>query len=100
AADRRRHRHMAKWGNSRHRPVCHPFQIVRGLGMVIQGVDGGRPAAVKTPSQLRQLLLTRSMPKNVRDALDKSLDGLTDADFRGLKPEEVLDLILQEYQGA
>ena len=67
---------------------------------MIQGVDGGRPVTVKTPSQLRQLLLTRSMPKNVRDALDKSLDGLTDADFRGLKPEEVLDLILQEYQGA
>jgi len=91
---------IVKCRNSRHSPVSHPFQIVRGLGIVIQGVDGGRPATVKTPSQLRQLLLTRSMPKNVRDALDKSLDGLTDADFRGLKPEEVLDLILQEYQGA
>jgi KaiC/GvpD/RAD55 family RecA-like ATPase len=91
---------IVKCRNSRHSPSSHPFQIVRGLGIVIQGVDGGRPVTVKTPSQLRQLLLTRSMPKNVRDALDKSLDGLTDADFRGLKPEEVLDLILQEYQGA
>src|SRR5256885_1690977 len=75
-------------------------RVRRGLGIVIQGVDGGRPVTARTPSQLRQLLQTRSMPKNVRDALDKSLDGLTDADFRGLKPEEVLDLILQEYQGA
>ena len=91
---------IVKCRNSRHSPGSHPFQIVRGLGIVVQGVDGGRPVTAKTPSQLRQLLLTRSMPKNVRDVLDKSLDGLTDADFRGLKPEEVLDLILQEYQGA
>src|SRR2546427_11307459 len=91
---------IVKCRNSRHSPASHPFQIVRGLGIVIQGVDGGRPVTAKTPSQLRQLLQTRSMPKNVRDALDKSLDGLTDADFRGLKPEEVLDLILQEYQRA
>jgi hypothetical protein len=25
---------------------------------------------------------------------------MTDADFHGLKPEEILDLILQEYQGS
>jgi len=91
---------IVKCRNSRHSPASHPFQIVRGLGIVIQGVDGGRPATVKTPSQLRQLLLTRSMPKKVRDSLEKSLDGMTDADFRGLKPEEILDLILQEYQGS
>ena len=49
------------------------------------------------PSQLRQLLLTRAIPKDVRDRLEKSLDGLTDDDFRDLKPEQVLELILQEY---
>jgi circadian clock protein KaiC len=91
---------IVKCRNSRHSPSAHPFQIVRGLGIVVQGSDGGRPVTSKTPSQLRQLLLTRSIPKNVRESLDKSLDGLTDADFRGLKPEEILELILQEYQGA
>jgi hypothetical protein len=40
------------------------------------------------------------MPKGVRDDLEKSLDGLTDEDFRGLRPEQVFELILQEYQGA
>jgi KaiC/GvpD/RAD55 family RecA-like ATPase len=99
-ADPARHLKIVKCRNSRHSPAFHPFHIVRGLGIVIQGVDGGRPTTAKTPSVLRQMLLTRSMPKTVRDHLDKSLDGLTDADFRGLKPEEVLDLILQEYQGA
>jgi hypothetical protein len=44
------------------------------------------------------MLLTRALPKDVRERLEKSLDGLTDEDFRTLKPEQVLDLILQEYQ--
>jgi len=91
---------IVKCRNSRHSPSAHAFQIVRGLGIVIEGVDGRKPASAKAPSQLRQLLLTHSMPKNVRDALEKSLDGLTDDDFRTLKPEQVLDLIIQEYQGA
>jgi len=91
---------IVKCRNSRHSPSAHPFQIVRGLGIVIEGVDGRKTVSAKAPSQLRQLLLTHSMPKNVRDALEKSLDGLTDEDFRSLKPEQVLDLIVQEYQGA
>jgi circadian clock protein KaiC len=91
---------IVKCRNSRHSPSAHAFQIVRGLGIVIEGVDGRKPTSAKAPSQLRQLLLTHSMPKNVRDALEKSLDGLTDDDFRTLKPEQVLDLIIQEYQGA
>jgi len=91
---------IVKCRNSRHSPSAHAFQIVRGLGIVIEGVDGRKVASAKAPSQLRQLLLTRAMPKNVRDALEKSLDGLTDEDFRSLKPEQVLELIIQEYQGA
>ena len=91
---------IVKCRNSRHSPSAHPFQIVRGLGIVIEGVDGRKTVSAKAPSQLRQLLLTHSMPKNVRDALEKSLDGLTDEDFRSLKPEQVLELIIQEYQGA
>ncbi len=91
---------IVKCRNSRHSPSAHAFQIVRGLGIVIEGVDGRKAVSAKVPSQLRQLLLTHSMPKNVRDALEKSLDGLTDDDFRTLKPEQVLELIIQEYQGA
>ncbi|OLD91534.1 circadian clock protein KaiC [Euryarchaeota archaeon 13_1_20CM_4_64_14] len=91
---------IVKCRNSRHSPSAHAFQIVRGLGIVIEGVDGRKAVSAKAPSQLRQLLLTHSMPKNVRDALEKSLDGLTDEDFRSLKPEQVLELIIQEYQGA
>ncbi len=91
---------IVKCRNSRHSPSAHAFQIIRGLGIVIEGVDSRKAVSGKAVSQLRQLLLTHSMPKNVRDALEKSLDGLTDDDFRTLKPEQVLELIIQEYQGA
>jgi len=90
---------IVKCRNSRHSPTSHAFQIVRGLGIVVDGRDGRKPATVRAPAQFRQLLQTRAMPKKVRDHLEKALDGLTDEDFRGLKPEDVLDLILQEYPG-
>lgn len=90
---------IMKCRNSRHSPASHPFQIVRGLGIVVEGGEGRRTSTARIPSQLRQLLLTRAMPKKVRQHLEKSLIGLTDEDFRGLKPEDVLDLILQEYPG-
>ena len=91
---------IVKCRNSRHSQGSHAYEIVRGLGIVLEDVDGRKPTTSKAPSQLRQMLLTRSMPKNVRDHLEKSLDGLTDEDFRSLKPERVLEMILQEYQGA
>jgi hypothetical protein len=46
------------------------------------------------------MLLTRGLPKDIRERLEKALEGLTDEDFRSLKPEQVLDLILQEYQAG
>ena len=88
---------IIKCRNSRHDPDAHPFEILRGLGIVLGGVDMHHVPTAKVPSQLRQMLLTRAVPKEVRDRLEKSLDGLTDDDFRGLKPEQVLELILQEY---
>ena len=91
---------IIKCRNSRHDAEPHPYEIVRGLGIVLQGVDAHRAVTAKGPSQLRQMLLTRALPKAVRERLEKSLEGLTDEDFRTLKPEQVLDLILQEYQAG
>src|SRR5207245_6489036 len=90
---------IVKCRNSRHSQGSHAYQIVRGLGIVLEGVDGRKAATAKGPSQLRQMLLTRSMPKNVRDHLEKSLDGLTDEDFRSLKPEQVLEMIREANHG-
>lgn len=92
---------VIKCRNSRHSADLHPYEILRGLGLVLQGIEPRGPITAKGPSQLRQMLLTRALPSRVRDSLEKALDGLTDEDFRSLKPERVLELILQEYaQGA
>ena len=91
---------IIKCRNSRHDQAAHPYEILRGLGIVLHDVDVHRPVTAKVPSQLRQMLLTRALPKDVRERLEKSLDGLTDEDFASLKPEQVLDLILQEYQAG
>ena len=91
---------IIKCRNSRHSQVRHAYQIVRGFGIILEGVDARRPATAKAPNQLRQLLLTRALPKSVLDRMEKALDGLTDEDFRTLKPDQLLELILQEYQDA
>jgi len=36
---------IVKCRNSRHSPSAHAFQIVRGLGIVIEGVDVRKPAS-------------------------------------------------------
>jgi len=91
---------IVKCRNSRHSQSRHPYQILRGFGIVLEGGEARRPTTAKVPSQLRQMLLTRALPKAVLERLEKSLDGLTDDDFRTLKPDYVLELVLQEYQDA
>ena len=91
---------IIKCRNSRHSQSRHAYQITRGFGIILEGIEGRKVATAKVPSQLRQMLLTRALPKSVLERLEKALEGLTDEDFRTLKPEALLDLILQEYQDA
>ncbi|HKZ99814.1 MAG TPA: ATPase domain-containing protein [Thermoplasmata archaeon] len=91
---------ILKARSSRHSQMSHPFAIVRGFGIILEGIEGRRPTTAKVPAQLRQMILTRALPAPVRERLEKALDGLTDDDFRALKPDALLELILQEYQDA
>jgi KaiC/GvpD/RAD55 family RecA-like ATPase len=91
---------ILKCRSSRHSQGTHPYQIVRGFGILMDGAETRHPTTVKVPSHLRQLMHTLSLPKPILERLDKALDGLTDDDFRGLKPEQILELVLQEYQDA
>lgn len=89
---------IIKCRNSRHSHAPHPYQIVRGFGMLLNGVEGRRSSTAKVPAQLRQMLHARPLPTRVMERLEKAMDGLTDDDFRDLKPEQVLELLLQEYK--
>ena len=91
---------IVKCRNSRHSQARHPYHIVRGFGMIVEGSEARKPASAKVSTQIRQQLLTRALPKSVLERLEKALESLTDEDFRGLRPEQVLEFILQEYQDA
>ena len=88
---------VVKARSSRHSQLAHPYHIVRGLGLIVEPGEYRRVTTTKIPSMIRQLLQRPDLPKPVADRLERMLDGLTDEDFRDLKPDQLLDLIRNEY---
>lgn len=89
---------IVKARSTRHSEQWHPYQIVKGLGLIVDQGEFRRSAAAKIPGQLKALLdQKKALPAAVRERVGKALDLLTDDDFRGIKPEEVLSYIVQEY---
>ncbi len=96
-ADVDRELKIIKARSSRHSRLAHPYHILRGLGLIVEPGEYTKPATTKIPSQLRQLLQRPDVPKAVADRVERLLEGLTDEDFRNLKPEQLLELIRHEY---
>ncbi|HLB69038.1 MAG TPA: ATPase domain-containing protein [Thermoplasmata archaeon] len=96
----RRELKIVKCRSSRHSAQAHGYHIVRGLGLIVEPAGYRRTTTAKVPAVLRQLLRDPGVPRSVSDRIEKMLDGLTDDDFRELKPEQVLELIRQEYGSA
>jgi len=88
---------IVKARSSRHSQLAHGYHIVRGLGLIVEPGEYRRVTTTKIPALIRQLLQRPDLPKPVADRLERMLEGLTDEDFRTLKPELVLDLIRNEY---
>jgi len=88
---------IVKARSSRHSQLAHGYHIVRGLGLIVEPGEYRRVTTTKIPALIRQLLQRPDLPKPVADRLERMLEGLTDEDFRNLKPELVLDLIRNEY---
>ena len=88
---------VVKARSSRHSQLAHPYHIVRGLGLIVEPGEYRHVATTRIPGMIRQLLQRPDLPKPVADRLEKMLEGLTDEDFRNLKPEQILDLIRNEY---
>ena len=96
-ADVDRELKIVKARSSRHSRLSHPYHIVRGLGLIVEAGEFRSTTSTKVPAQLRQLLQRPDVPRAVADRVEKLLEGLTDDDFRNLKPEQLLDLIRREY---
>ena len=89
---------IVKARSTRHSELWHPYSIVKGLGLIVDQGDFRRTQGQRIPTQLKSLLDTKkALPPAIRDRVAKALDLLTDDDFKGLKPEEVLGYIIQEF---
>lgn len=89
---------IVKARSTRHSELSHGYHIVKGLGLVVDQGDFRRGSSTKIPGQLKVLLeQKKSLPPAVRERVGKGLDLLRDDDFKGLKAEELLSYILQEF---
>lgn len=89
---------IVKARSTRHSEYSHPYHIVKGLGLIVDQGEYRPRGGAKIPSQLKTLLETKkTLPPKVRERVSKALDLLTDDDFRGVKPEEILSYIIQEF---
>ncbi len=88
---------IVKARSSRHSQLAHAYHIVRGLGLIVEPGEFVRSTSARIPAQLKQLLQRPDIPAAVRDRIERMLEGLTDGDFRSLKPEQLLELIRLEY---
>lgn len=91
---------IVKCRSSRHSQHSHPYHIVRGLGLIVEPAGYRRVPSAKIPGVLRQMLRDPKIPSAVASRIEKVLDGLTDDDFWELKPDQLLELIRQEYGSA
>src|SRR3989442_10622054 len=89
---------IVKARSTRHSEQWHPYHIVKGLGLIVDQGDFRRTTTAKIPGQLKALLdQKKTLAPAVRERVGKALDLLTDDDFKGMKPEDVLSYIIQEF---
>ena len=89
---------IVKARSTRHSEMSHPYTIVKGLGLIVDQAEFRTKGGTKIPNQLKVLLdAKKTLPQAVRERVGKSLELLTDDDFKGLKAEDVLTYIIQEF---
>lgn len=90
---------IVKARSTRHSEHSHPYIIVKGLGLIVDQGEYRPRGTTKRPSQLKAFLDTkRTMSPAVRERVTRTLDLLTDEDFKGLKPEDVLTYVIEEFE--
>jgi len=89
---------IVKARSSRHSELAHPYQIIPGLGLLVDRSAYRRGESSKIPDGLKVALARRAIAPTIVERLHKALDGLRDDDFRDMDMEKVLDLLLQEFE--
>lgn len=92
---------ILKCRSCKHSEAAHPFQIIRGFGIVVQPGTEPREKSTKKLEQIRKGLaaVRGQMPKYVFDRLTSSLENLTDDALGTMKPQDLLQIVLEDYSG-
>jgi KaiC/GvpD/RAD55 family RecA-like ATPase len=89
---------IVKSRSSWHSSISHPYQIFKGVGIVIEGVDVGIESK-KFPDDLKKSLVAKfdKLPKGYKEKLVSMVEGLTTQDIGTMNPHQLISLILNEY---
>jgi len=97
--DFNRNLRIIKCRSSRHSQESHPYRIIRGLGLIVEGKNRSKKVTREIPNKLENILNTKRIPTPIKKQFQKVLKDLRDEDFKGLPLEDLIDDIIDEYEG-
>ena len=90
---------IVKSRNSRHSNLSHPYTIVRGFGLLVQGKAKIEDKTRQAPKELKKLLKKheKSFSNRVWNNIKISLDNLTDEDFENVDLKQLVNDLIMTY---
>lgn len=94
---------IVKSRSSKHSQFYHPYEIVKGLGLVVQKIEHAKKS-IKKPvnedlrKQLTALAKEKKLSKRVSDRIFKKIEYAYKEGGVEIEPAEILPLILNEYE--
>jgi hypothetical protein len=90
---------IIKCRNSRHSSLSHPYTIVRGFGLLVQGKAPIKSKTSKSPAELKRQLrkFEKNFSKRVWSNIIASLDNLNDEDFADVDLNQLVDDLVTTY---
>ena len=90
---------IVKCRNSWHSEIFHPYRIISGLGLVVQGRDLEKVAKKGSNDELIKELEKNVtlLPKIVYERMQRTFKGLSDAELGDISHSELIRYIIEEY---
>ena len=90
---------IVKCRNSRHSELSHPYTIVKGFGLLVQGRTRRLNKTRKAPEALKRQLAKheKSFSKRVWNNIINSLDRLNDEDFADVDLTQLVSDLVTAY---
>ena len=90
---------IVKCRNSRHSEQSHPYTIVKGFGILVQGKSRRLDKTRKSPEALKRQLAKyeKSFSKRVWTNIINSLDNLNDEDFADVDLTQLVADLITAY---